>query len=99
MVNAIVVCIVVFRSVMDSDMSAKVVLGVNTHDAGVVGKTDNCDGGGCPMGSECPNKATRSCVVDVNNDSNGAYCSTEFSHPTGDLTGHMEHELLALCLL
>jgi hypothetical protein len=59
-VTVIVVCIVAFRSVTDSDMSVDVVLGANIPDVRAAGKTDGCDGGGCPTDFECPNDATRS---------------------------------------
>ena len=77
-VNAIAVCVDVFRSVADSDMSVEVVLGANTHDAGVVSKTDSCDGGGCSMGWRCPNEVTRGRTVGKNIDGDVAYYSMDF---------------------
>jgi hypothetical protein len=62
-VNAIVVRVVVCRSVTDSDMSVEVVPDVNTHGASAARKTDDCDIGGCPTGFACPNKGQRGRVV------------------------------------
>ena len=45
-VNVIVVCVEVFWNVA-LNMNIKAVSSVNTS---TVGTTDDCDGGGCPMG-------------------------------------------------
>ena len=89
-VNVIVVCIVVFRSVTDSDMSVDVVPGANTHDAHAVGKTDGCDIGGCPTGLGCPNDATRSCEVGENVDDGGRGCPMDCSCPSKVRTGPLD---------
>ena len=47
------------------------------------------------MGLRCPNEVTRGCVADENIDSDIAYYSMDFVYLTVDLTGRVEHELLA----
>jgi hypothetical protein len=86
-VNVIVVCLVVFRRVTDSDMSVDVVPGANIQDVRAVGKTDGCDIGGCPTGLGCPNDATRSCEVGENVDHGGRGCPTDFLCASGVRTG------------
>ena len=93
MVNAIVVCAKAFRGVVDSNMSVELVLGVNTHGAGEVGKkADDGDSGGCPIGLQFLNVMVRIHAVGENGSCDGVCCSTDFlcqSVMRTDRVGHV----------
>ena len=86
--NAIAVCVRVFRSVTDSDMNIEVAPGVSVRGADVVGKmADDGDSGGCPMGLQFPSVATRGRVVDKDVGGGGRGSPRDFASPNKERIG------------